>query len=376
MIGFGSLSNLILPQNCQRKRVSSHDKTGGNSDFLPLQPGETLTLANFEGPGIIKHIWSTILGLGKQRRRNIILRMFWDDEEIPAVEAPIGDFFGIGLGLTRNFQSLPMCRTPRDGNGLNCFFSMPFKKHAKITVTNETEERASVIYFYIDYERYTNIPDEVLYFHAKYRQEYTKGVPFTPQNSEKIDEEIQMGGNNIDGKDNYLILDTEGKGHVVGIVYSAVNLTKTKIKWPGEGDDFIWIDDDKQPSLIGTGTEDLFCTSWSPSEIYDSPYIGIVYDGGKEYTGVSYYRWFIEDPITFNKRIKFSIEHGHANRRSDYISTVVYWYMNKATNSFGDISTPKERYPPQFEAIASVPYKKEEKDKSDENDEKDEVNGN
>lgn len=361
MIGFSSLSNLILPQNYQRKRVSSHDKTGGNQDFWPLMPGETLVLADIDGPGIIKHIWFTLWGLGKQRRRNVILRMYWENEEIPAVETPVGDFFGIGLGLHRNYFSLPMCCTPRDGMGLNCFFPMPFKEHAKITISNETEERGTGIYFYIDYEKHVQLPQDIMYFHAKYRQEYTKGVKFIPKKPESLDEEIQSGGQNIDGKDNYLVLEVEGKGHLVGIVYSVVNLTNISIKWPGEGDDMIWIDDDKEPTIIGTGTEDLFCTSWSPTEVYDSPYIGIVYDGGEEYTGLSYYRWFIEDPISFEKFLKFTIEHGHANRRSDYISTVAYWYLNKPSDSFGDISTPKERCPPQFTAIATSGIKVENK---------------
>lgn len=363
MIGNSTLESLMRSRDFQRKRISSHDKTGGNKDFWILPPGETLTLADIDGPGIIKHIWFTLLGRGKQRRRNIILRMYWENEENPAVECPIGDFFGIGLGLSRNFQSLPICRTPRNGNGLNCFFPMPFRKHMKITVKNETEARGSGIYFYIDYEKHSSLPDDLLYFHAKYRQEYTKGVEFSPENPNKIDQEIQMEGKNLDGKDNYMILETKGKGHVVGVVYSAVNLTKTSIKWPGEGDDFWTIDSDsdEESTMIGTGTEDLFCTAWSPSEVYDSPYIGIVFDGGNEYTGVSYYRWFIEDPITFKKNVKFSIEHGHANRRSDYISTVVYWYMNKPSNDFGDISTSKERYPPQFEAIASILGKNEAK---------------
>jgi len=123
----------------------------------------------------------------------------------------------------------------------------------------------------------------------------------------------------------------------------------------------VWIDDDDKPTMVGTGTEDIFCTSWSPSESYDSPYIGIVFDGGLEYSGLSYYRWFIEDPITFEKRIKFTIEHGHANRRSPYISTVAYWYMDKPTNDFGNISNPKDRYPPPFEEIATILGKNEKK---------------
>ncbi|MFX1252597.1 MAG: glycoside hydrolase family 172 protein [Promethearchaeota archaeon] len=349
--------DLIKPKSCQRKRVSSHDTTGGNKDNWSMEPGETLVLADIDGPAIIRHIWFTIWGGGDWYRRNILLRMYWDNEDIPAVEAPVGDFFGIGLGLSRNFHSLPIACSPAGGKGLNCFFPMPFRKHARITVTNETESLAG-IYFYIDYEKYPEFPEDILYFHAKYRQEYTKGVPFKSDDLKDYDREVQDGGKNLDGKDNYLILETVGKGHMVGIVYAVVNLTKISYKWPGEGDDFVWIDDERDPVLLGTGTEDLFCTSWSPKEVFDSPYFGIVYDGGEDYTGLSYYRWFIEDPIIFEKKLKFTIEHGHANRRNDYFSTVAYWYLDKPSNSFGDISTAKTRIPPPFKPIATNPKEK------------------
>jgi hypothetical protein len=353
MHGRSTLESIAFKSTAQRHRASSYDPTGGNTDSWKLPEGQEVTLLDVAGPGAIKHIWFTIWGGQKREFRNIILRIYWDHAPTPAVASPIGDFFGIGLNLSRNFASIPIARSPQGGGSMNCFWTMPFKTHAKVTLTNETGVAAGV-YFYIDYELHPKWNEDALYFHAKYRQEYTKGVPVTENlNGTTLDRAIQGGGTNLDGKDNYLFIETQGKGQFVGIVYSVVNLTPIKHKWPGEGDDFFFIDGEPKPRLLGTGTEDFFCCAWCPHQVYDSPYFGIVFDGGRKFTAVSYYRFFLEDPIYFEKSLIGSIEHGHANRRSDYFSTVAFWYLDSPTNNFGDLVTATARMPPPFKPAAT-----------------------
>ena len=246
------LNNLICEQNFVSKRISSYDSTGGNRDAFPIGTGETLTIANIRGPGIIHHIWVTVSAepfYGKK----IILRIYWDGEDNPSVEAPIGDFFGVGHGLNRNYASLPFVCTS-EGRARNCFWHMPFKKSARITVTNEGSKQVRSFYYYIDYRLLKDLPENVRYFHAQYRQEFP---------AQQIKFEREQPRVNLDGKNNYLFLEAKGEGHYVGVSYSILNQTTA---WWGEGDDFIWIDGEQIPSFNGTGSEDYFCDAWGMRE--------------------------------------------------------------------------------------------------------------
>jgi hypothetical protein len=331
--GFDNLlAGLIQKQDYRSNRISSYDVTGENRDFLSIEPGKTVTLAEINGPAIIHHIWVTISAepfYGKK----IVLRMYWDDEEQPSVEAPIGDFFGVGHGLNRNYASLPFVCTS-EGRAKNCFWQMPFKTSAKIEVTNEGSKTVGAFYYYIDYREVKNLPEETRYFHAQYRQEF----PPTPVQFEK-----NQPQKNLDGKQNYLLLDAEGAGHYVGVSYSILNRT---MGWWGEGDDFIWIDGERFQSFNGTGSEDYFCDAWgmrqSQSLFYGCPLQEPGYDPGDKAT---VYRFHISDPIPFQKSIRVSIEHGHANNRSDYLSSVVYWYQTEPHKQFARIPAVQERLP-------------------------------
>ncbi len=326
------LNNLIQKQDYVSGRVSSFDRGGGNADAMPIGAGETKTIAEIQGPGIIHHIWVTI-NAEEFYGKKIVLRMYWDDEKEPSVEAPIGDFFGVGHGLNRNYASLPFVCTS-EGRARNCYWLMPFNKSARIEVTNEGSSRVNAFYYYVDYRQVEELPADTRYFHAQYHQE------FPP---EPIVSSLGWGESNLDGKENYLFLDAKGEGHYVGVSYSILNRSPG---WWGEGDDFIWIDGEETPSLMGTGSEDYFCDAWgmreSESLFYGCPLQEHGYDPGDKAT---VYRFHINDPIPFTKSIKVSIEHGHANARSDYLSSVAYWYQAEPHKPFPTLPSVKNRLP-------------------------------
>jgi len=345
-IGMNSLANLAqIRKDVKRKRVSSYDKTGANRDAIKLKPNEINQLCDIKSAGIIKHIWMTISSSDPDYLRKLVLRMWWDDELSPSVEVPIGDFFGIGHGKTVNFWSLPFANGPNDGKGFNCFFPMPFATRAKIDVKNESEG-ATVLYFYIDYEEHANIPDDLGRFHAFWnRQNPCDGKPYG--NGKRIE---YFTRKNPTHEGDYLILDAEGQGHYVGChldihnLMTSENVISKDRWWPGEGDDYIVIDDE-ETILYGTGTEDYFCGAWCPTQYYCSPYFGVTLPGGDKWSGkISYYRYHIEDPIYFHKNIKVKIEHGHANQRSDDFSSTAYWYQTEPHKK-QDLLPVEERLP-------------------------------
>jgi len=153
-IGFSSLSNLArLRTGVRSERISSYDRQGGNYDWVEIAPGQSMKIADIQGAGCIKHIWMTILCMDGDYARKIILRAWWDGEAEPSIECPIGDFFGIGHGIVKNFWSLPLQMSSQDGRAFNCWFSMPFTSSARFEVENESTLQTN-LYFYIDYESY------------------------------------------------------------------------------------------------------------------------------------------------------------------------------------------------------------------------------
>jgi len=347
-IGSSSLRDLPKIRNAERKRVSSWDRTGGNDDRLHISPGKKRVITDINGAGLITHIWITMDCREKYFLRKVLLKMYWDGEIEPSVEVPIGDFFGIGHGITKNFVSLPLTMNSQDGKAFNCFFSMPFSKGAIIEVINECSKEELVFYYYIDYEEYDKLEEKLGRFHAQWRrQNPCRGI----SEAEMTNEEFQFGGKNKTGKDNYVILEAEGRGHYVGCSLNIHNLRKTdKMNWYGEGDDMIFIDGEKwPPTLHGTGTEDYFNTAWCPTQEFSAPYHGIPLAGGPNWSGkITLYRFHIEDPIYFKKSIIVTIEHGHANRRSDDYSSVAYWYQIEPHKKFPEMLSVKKRLPREY----------------------------
>jgi hypothetical protein len=339
------LGGLARLRDCTTRRISSYDRTGGNDDRLHVQPGETATIAEIGGAGSINHIWCTIACDEEFVLRKVILRAYWDGESNPSIEAPIGDFFGMGHAQTRNFWSMPLQMSPEDGRALNCYFPMPFAEGARFTVTSECSEAEVLFYYYVDYESYASLPDGLGRFHAQWRRvNPCAGV----DDSTMTNDEYEFGGQNTTGSDNYLILDAEGQGHYVGCNLNVDNLRLTeKWNWYGEGDDMIFIDGEPfPPSLHGTGTEDYFNTAWCPQQEYSGPHHGIILGGGENWSGkISLYRFHIEDPIHFRRSIRVTIEHGHNNHRSDDYSSTAYWYQTEPHKAFPALLPVDQRLP-------------------------------
>lgn len=318
----------IIKENVTTKRASSYRRDGANRDHIPnIKDGEKLVIFDAKGAGIIKHIWFTMSQPPDILNRNdIILRMYWDGAEYPSVESPIGAFFGQGWSEAYNYSSLPLAATPKEGRGLVSYFTMPFAEGAKIEIENQTGGEMRAFFYYIDYEEMDRLPKNAGRFHAWYNREVTQ------PSGEKENEWEVFGatGLNPTGKENYLIADIRGKGHFVGVNYYVNSPTPM---WYGEGDDMIFIDGDTLPTLNGTGTEDYFNTAWCPQEVFLHPYFGYArVNNDVGYLGRTHlYRFHIQDPVYFNKRLKFTIEHGHNNALTLDLSSVAYWYQSEAS---------------------------------------------
>ena len=334
------LNDLTIPSNGRSMRSSSVDlKFDGNGDSKEILPGETLIIADLEGPGIINHIWNTSASINPFSTRSLVIRIYWDNSDKPSVEVPLGDFFGVGLGAKKEFQSLPVSVSSL-GRSQTCFWKMPFKKHAKITVSNELAQFGpAAFYYYVDWEKVDSLPDSVLYFHARYSQQ-------SPAKS-----------------GDHIILNTEGQGNYAGTVYSVI---QKEYGWFGEGDDRFYIDGESIPSIQGTGTEDYFNDSWGFRE-FNGIFHGVpLYEGPLEGDRVSAYRWHIPDPIRFKKSLKFSIEHRgstfdnegnkltSSGERSDWVSSVAFWYQTPITFSESDFPPAEKRIPPYDILLASA----------------------
>jgi hypothetical protein len=297
----GSLDALSRPHGGRIAHYSSRDSTEGNADFRVIRAGETLTLVDHRGAGTVRRWWVTIAPRNNREiQRQLIVRCWWDDETEPSVEVPISDFFGVGFGEWRQFTSLPLNMT---SGGYDSYWAMPFRRHARITVENRSRVDVGSFYYNIDIETQPSLPDSTLYFHAQFRRSITvAGQPVT-------------------------ILEAEGSGHYVGTVLSMQPLRGRGL-WFLEGDERVFVDGESGPSVIGTGTEDYFSSGWYfDTGPYSSLYHGLTIKDSL--TGrVSAYRWHIEDPIPFSRRLRFTIEHGGTNDapRTDY-SSVAFWYQ-------------------------------------------------
>lgn len=359
-LGNHLLADITRHRISRSARVSSWDQKGLNEDAFVVLPGESMLLADLEGPGAITHLWfvqtcrkilgpglipysksgvammeiHNALGLNYEANdpdyyRKVLIKMYWDDSETPSVLAPIGDFFCLGHSMAANFQSLPFTVSVKPSEekkfggaaAFNCYLTMPFNKRARIEIENQNDE-AYIQYFYIDYELYAEpLPKNTLYFHAHWhRKDPTNGWAPSGIQTNSLETQIK----NLDGKDNYVILETEGAGHYIGCNHSVLHSQGT---WWGEGDDMIFIDDDTwPPSMHGTGGEDYFSQGWGMQK-NAYPFCGtIIHEEDVPNYQVSY-RWHLADPVRFCKKIKVTLESGHANHLRDDWSTTAYWYQ-------------------------------------------------
>jgi len=324
------------------QRVSSYDRSGGNQDFLAhIKPGETAVLFDVQGAGMINHIWITIAPPPEQlSRNNIILKMYWDDNSFPSVITPIGPFFGQGWEESYLFTSLPLAVGPTQGRALVSYFSMPFSEGARVEITNEADQEITNFYYYIDYLKLEQLPDNMGRFCAWYNHTLTKALP-EGENEWAV---LDQPGKNPTGQDNYLIADIQGRGHFVGVNYYVHAPTPI---WYGEGDDMIFIDGAQRPTLHGTGTEDYFNTAWCPKVEFYHPYFGyarVNHDIG--WLGRTHlYRFHISDPLYFNQSLRFTIEHGHNNCLTLDLASVAYWYQAPPLKELPPIPDKESRQP-------------------------------
>ena len=296
--------------------------------FIKPAAGETVTIMDFEGPGIIQHIWMTSDNNWEGNGRGCILRFYWDNETEPSIEVPMTDFFAVGHDLFAPVNSLPVIVNPK--SALNCYWPMPFKKHAKITLTNDNDKALRLFTYQITGIK-TDIPENAAYFHAQWRR-----AVVDPDNPE------------------YTILDNiKGKGKYVGTFLA---WTQLHSRWFGEGEIKFFIDGDKKfPTICGTGTEDYFCGSWGFPEVYSTAYVGTTLgkqegDGPRKW---SLYRWHIMDPIHFHKDLKVTIQAlgwypgkpGGYRPLADDISSVGFWYQQEPHAQYPKLPELKDRWP-------------------------------
>ncbi|MGQ9591556.1 MAG: glycoside hydrolase family 172 protein [Planctomycetota bacterium] len=336
--GTDLLRALERPPEFEARRASSADPNwrDGNADCRPIAPGKTLTLAELEGPGRIVHIWFTIAAEDPQYPRTMTLRIYWDGDEDPAVESPIGDFFAVGHGVDVPVNSLPV-QVSSDGRARNCYWPMPFRKSARIVVSNDSpDKRVGCIYWTIDWQKLPSLPEDTMYFHAQYRQEF-------PCRS---------------GED-YLILDAEGEGVYAGTVLS---VQADEDSWFGEGDDRFYVDGEEEPSLRGTGTEDYFSDAWGFRQ-FDHPFYGVsLWEGYDADDRGTAYRWHVPDPVRFQKSLRVTIEHKGVlfhpdgrvktgfGERADHFSSVAFWYQKGKAKRFAAVPPAPDRLV-RYEAV-------------------------
>ena len=351
------IKSLPSLKNYTVHRASSFDRTGANDDGNwknRIKAGETRAIAELEGPGVITHIWITISTQEQHHLKKIVLRMYWDGEENPSVESPVGDFFGLGLGEYFLYESAPL--SVGSQKALNCFFPMPFRRSARITVTNEGEIPVGAFYYNIDYQKHASLPANLAYFHAQYRQA-APNKAWTTDWRRNGDDKVN-NNENLRGEGNYVILEAEGRGHYVGVTHS---ILQNQGDWWGEGDEMIFIDGVTSPQITGTGSEDYYLGAWCYGGCGINPFggtrptfayqrYGNPMNGGDD-RGAKWmvYRFHTDSPITFEKSIKATIESGHANHRSDNFYTVAYWYQTEPHKPFAPLPAVDDRIPRQVD---------------------------
>lgn len=366
--GAGVLEDLAKPQEGRSRRATSTMRVGenrrgtgerridpraeprgdreeaSNFDNFRVPPGETHVLMDEKGPGIITHIWLTFLGPepqdwareGAADHQEMLLRIYWDGNPRPSVEAPVGDFFANCFGERREVVSLPV--VVEDGDSYNCFWRMPFRKSARVEIVNQSAKQIALLYYNIDWIELDRLPRNTPYFHAQYRQEY----PVTA------------------GRD-YVVLETEGRGHYVGTVLAVRSRSPS---WFGEGDEKIFIDGESRASIWGTGTEDYFLSAWG-LKTTSTPYFGVPYFDQWGIVGghTSAYRWHLADPIVFRKGIRVTFEHfgwmspdenaarkaNSWNEREDDFSSVAFWYQQGPSTFEARAPAGPERKLPSLE---------------------------
>jgi hypothetical protein len=348
----GDLDDLARPYEGRGMRATSAARNAdgsfadSNADNSNVAPGATKVILDATGPGVITHMWFTFLGPGRQpwapegsaNHQELLLRIFYDGQEKPGVEAPLGEFFANCFGARREVISVPV--VVEDADSYNCFWRMPFRRSVRVELVNQSPKRLSLLYYNLDWIKLKSLPRDTPYFYAQYRQEYP----------------AEQGHD-------YVLLETQGKGHYVGTVMAV--RTRSPM-WFGEGDERVYIDGEAKPSIQGTGTEDYFLSAWG-LQTTSTPYFGTPYFDQWGVVGghTAAYRWHVHDPIVFQKSIRVAIEHWgwispdenakgetHSwNERQDDYSSVAFWYQTGQPTFAARAPSAAERVLPNLDLI-------------------------
>lgn len=296
------------------------------SPFIKPKAHQTVTLMDVDGPGVIQHIWMATETSWIGNGRASVLRFYWDNETTPSVEVPMTDFFAVGHEEFARVNSLAVIVNPK--SALNCYWPMPFRKHVRVTFTNDSNKDLTLLAYQITYQE-TDVPANAAYFHAQWRRAVTSRA-----------------------HPNYTVLDgIKGRGRYVG---TFIAYTQLSDGWFGEGEMKFFIDGDGQfPTINGTGTEDYFGASYGFPENYTTAYIGNTLDHtGKDGPPKwSLYRWHIMDPINFQTDLKVTIQtlgwwpNHKYQPLADDLASVAYWYQAEPHASFPPFPTLNERWP-------------------------------
>ena len=290
------------------------------SPSVVIEAGSTFELADITGPGNIEQIWMTPTG----NWRFSIIRIYWDGQETPSVECPVGDFFACGWGKFAPVNSLAVCVNP--GSAFNCYWPMPFRKRCRITFENIADDDMR-LYYQVNYAL-GDVDEQAGYFHAQFRR--VNPLPY---------------------KGVYTILDgVSGRGRFVG-TYMAWGVNNAG--WWGEGEIKFFLDGDQEfPTICGTGTEDYFCGSYNfenketrQYQEFSTAYAGmpqVIRPDGlyQSQTRFGMYRWHITDPVRFNEDLRITMQAlgwrsgGRYLPLQDDISSVAYWYQTLPTSPF------------------------------------------
>jgi Protein of unknown function (DUF2961) len=270
------------PNGAKGNGGTSNNSAKGHP-YDTIAAGASLDLLNIKEQGIIRRIWITINDRSPGMLRALKLEMFWDGETQPAVSVPFGDFFSVGLGRMTVFQNA-LFADP-EGRSFNCFIPMPFRKGARITVTNESGRRLNNIFFDVDYTLVKDWNEDNLYFHASWHR----------------DTATQLA------KDFELLPRVSGKGRFLGVNIGVNGNSRYKTSWFGEGEVKMYIDGDTEhPTLNGTGTEDYIGTAWGQGKFINQ-YTGctVADDSLLQW---SFYRFHIPDPVYFKNDCRVAIQ--------------------------------------------------------------------
>jgi D-arabinan exo alpha-(1,3)/(1,5)-arabinofuranosidase (non-reducing end) len=306
------------------------------SPSVRLEAGGTVVLADIEGPGMVRHIWMTLAettDASPYVLRDVVLCAYWDDEQEPSIEVPVGDFFCNGFGKRTPVTSVPIVVAPN--GGMNSYFRMPFRRRALLTLKSEHPVDLDQVYFQVDYTLNDQLGDDTAYLHAQWRRTNGTGKP---------------------GSDHLILDGVRGRGLYVG---TYVGVTALERFWWGEGEVKFFLDGDGEfPTICSTGLEDYVGGAWAfqdglrsdppPNpQCFSAPYCGYPYFSARDVSRASefatmmapshgLYRWHLPDPIYFAEGIRVTLQQigawqGGLFERSDDICSTAYWYQSSGS---------------------------------------------